>query len=683
MTARRRVHGRRVAVGLAWGLAIPLAWLPSAATAATAPSTVWTWGSNDFGQLGNGTTSATPSGPAAVAGVSDVVEMEGGREHIVTLTASGQVFAWGSNENGQLGVGGTANRTVPTQVSVPCGAGGVSQVAAGHNNTLARCADGRVFSWGLNSDGQLGDGTRTVRRTPVQVQGVTDAVDVASGRDMSYAIRADGTLLAWGDNAFGEIGDGTRTDRLTPVPVSGLTQVTSVAGGRDHGLALRADGSVWAFGWNLYGQLGDGTTTDRLTPVQVLTGVQQVTAGAHHSYALSTSGQVLSWGRNYRDELGDGTTTQRTRPVQVIGVSTATSIASGRDHGIAVMSDGSVMAWGNNEFGQLGDGTLTSRSRAITVPGVSGAVVAGGGGSAYSAVLVTSGPPVNQPPTARFSFGCQQLDCSFDAGSSTDSDGTITAYAWDFGDGTTATDPVVDHPFANGTYQVRLTVTDDDGDTGTTTRTVTVSDAPPPAIAFRAVRTLNSNVSRASVTVPTSVVPGDELVMFVSTARTATATTPAGWTLQGTVTDTDVRSWVFTRAAVTGTPGSTVQVTFDAISKMDLTLVAYAGAGPPSATVSRAEPGTTALHLSANAPVATAGSTVVSYWADKVSTPHGWTLPAALTARSATAGTGSGLVTATSGDAAGQPAGTWQGVTANAGTSSAKAIAWTVVLPPA
>src|SRR3954465_9178538 len=176
MTARRRVHGRRVAVGLAWGLAIPLAWLPAAATAATAPSTVWTWGSNDFGQLGNGTTSATPSGPAAVAGVSDVVEMEGGREHIVTLTASGQVFAWGSNENGQLGVGGTANRTVPTQVSVPCGAGGVSQGAAGHNNTRARSADGRVFSWGLNSDGQLGDGTRTVRRTPVQVQGVTDAV---------------------------------------------------------------------------------------------------------------------------------------------------------------------------------------------------------------------------------------------------------------------------------------------------------------------------------------------------------------------------------------------------------------------------------------------------------------------------------------------------------------------------
>ncbi len=273
--------------------------------------------------------------------------------------------------------------------------------------------------------------------------------------------------------------------------------------------------------------------------------------------------------------------------------------------------------------------------------------------------------------------------CHFVGSSSTDTDGTITAYDWDLGDGATGSGETIDHEFANGTYQVRLTVTDDDGDTGTTTASVTVSDAPPAQIAFRAVRTFNGNVTRASVQVPTSVVPGDELVMFVSTARTATTATPAGWTLRGTVTDSDVRSWVFTRTAVAGTPGSTVQVSFDAISKADVSMLAYSGAADPSAAVGRAEPGTTAQHGSASAPVATAGSTVVTYWADKVSTPHGWTLPATLTARSATAGTGSGLVTATSGDAAGQPAGTWQGVTANAGTSSAKAISWTVVLPPA
>ena len=438
MAVRGLTIRRRLAAGAAGAaacaLVVPLGLVSSPAAAADPPGTPWTWGTSDFGQLGNGTTSTAIANPAAVAGLSDVVQLEGGREHIIALTATGQVMVWGSNENGQLGLGGNANRSRPTALSVPCGAGGVSQVAAGHNNSLVRCADGRVFSFGLNSDGQLGDGTRTVRRTPVQVQGVTDAIDVASGRDMSYAIRADGTVLAWGDNAYGELGDGTTTDRLTPVKVTGLTGVTEVAGGRDHGLALRADGTVWAFGWNLYGQLGDGTTTNRLTPVQVTTGVKQITAGAHHSYALATGGQVLAWGRNYRDEIGDGTTTNRLRPVSVIGVSTAVSIGSGRDNGLAVMANGSLMAWGNNDSGQIGDGTTTNRSRAVVVPGVTGARAAGG--ALYSVALVSSGPPVNQPPTASFTSSCTQLDCTLDAGGSSDSDGTITSYAWDFGDGT-------------------------------------------------------------------------------------------------------------------------------------------------------------------------------------------------------------------------------------------------------
>ncbi len=181
MTARGRIIGRRVAIGVAWGLALAAGVDAVPGGGGGAPGTVWTWGENDFGQLGNGTTSSSSVRPAAVAGLSNVVEMEGGREHIVALTRPGQVFVWGSNVEGQLGLGGNTNRSVPTQVGVPCGAGGVAQVAAGHNSTLSRCTDGRVFAWGLNSDGQLGDGTRTVRRTPVQVQGVTDAVDVAIG----------------------------------------------------------------------------------------------------------------------------------------------------------------------------------------------------------------------------------------------------------------------------------------------------------------------------------------------------------------------------------------------------------------------------------------------------------------------------------------------------------------------
>jgi len=503
---------------------------------------------------------------------------------------------------------------------------------------------------------------------------------------MSYAVKGDGTVWAWGLNDNGELGDGTTTTRLTPVRVQGLTEVVGVAGGRDHGLALRADGSVWAWGWNLYGQLGDGTTVDRLTPVPVTTGVREVIAGAHHSYALRSDGQVYSWGRNYRAELGDGTTTQRTRPVLVHNLANAVSIGSGRDHGVAVLADGTVRTWGHNASGQLGDGTTTNRTSAFVVPGVTNATAVGGGGSEYSTVLVSSGAqPPNQPPTATFSSSCLGLACSFDGSASRDTDGTVTSYAWDFGDGTVADGALPPHTYPRGgDYPVTLTVTDDDGATAVAQSTVTVAPASGSAVSFRASAATDANTTRPSVVVPSTVLAGDRLLLVLTTNRAATTTTPAGWTLLSTVSDgTDVRSWVFTRAAVAGTAGSTVQPTLDAISKCSLTLVGYAGAAAPSSVVGANEAGSTAAHGTPAAPVTTGGSTVVSYWADKVAAAHTWSLPPTVTARAATVGSGGGLLTSATGDTQTVSAGSWPGATADAGTSSAKAVSWTVVLPPA
>ena len=179
-----------------------------------------------------------------------------------------------------------------------------------------------VWEFGLNSDGQLGDGTTTMRRSPVQVAGITDAVGIAAGRDMSYAIRANGQLWGWGRNDEGQLGDGTTTRRLAPVRVGtaiNFTGVKAITGGRDHAVAVKTDGSVWAWGENDYGQVGDGTLTDRLVPVAIdingatagMGTASDAAAGAHHSYALRTDGTVASWGRNYRTEHGDGTSTNR------------------------------------------------------------------------------------------------------------------------------------------------------------------------------------------------------------------------------------------------------------------------------------------------------------------------------------------------------------------------------------
>ena len=187
--------------------------------------------------------------------------------HSVYLRNDGTVWAWGRNSNGQLGDGTTIDRLTPVQVS---GLSSMAAIAAGYDHTVALRNDGTVWAWGNNSNGQLGDGTTTDRLTPVQVSGLSDAnvVIIAAGYDHAVALRNDGTVWAWGSNSNGQIGNGTQTDSTTPVQVSGLSSVTYIAAGVKDTVSLRNDGPVWAWGSNSNGQLGDGTTTDRLTPVQ-------------------------------------------------------------------------------------------------------------------------------------------------------------------------------------------------------------------------------------------------------------------------------------------------------------------------------------------------------------------------------------------------------------------------------
>ncbi|WP_165452515.1 S-layer homology domain-containing protein [Paenibacillus thalictri] len=322
--------------------------------------TVWSWGRGDKGQMGNGET-ASRAVPRQAAGLSGVKAIASGVRGSVAVLHDGTVMTWGSNSDGQLGDGTLTDRTTPVTVT---GLSRIKAVSGGVGyHTLALDEDGHVWAWGRNEDGDLGDGTTTQRTTPVQVSGLSNVKAIAAGGYFSLALKEDGTVWSWGINDAGELGDGTTQQRSLPQQVPGLSNIKAIAAGGNHSLAVDTGGHVWAWGENRYGAVGDGTGTNRKVPVQI-SGLPDVTAiagGGYHSLAVDAAGHVWAWGYNSYGQLGDGTTTQRLSPVQVPGLSGMKEVAAGGFHSFAMKSDGMIWSWGLNSSGQLGDNTSTNR----------------------------------------------------------------------------------------------------------------------------------------------------------------------------------------------------------------------------------------------------------------------------------------------------------------------------------
>jgi alpha-tubulin suppressor-like RCC1 family protein len=367
-----------------------------------------TWGNNDDGQLGDGSTT-NRNAPVDVAdrGVlrgKTIVQVARGHTHSLALCSDGTVAGWGRNLAGEVGDNTTTPRLEPVAVlkaSSALAGKTVIAVAAGETHSLALCSDGTVAAWGFNSFGQLGDNSTTDRHTPVAVNidnglsalPVKSVVAIAAGRFHSLALCSDGTVIAWGYNDSGQLGDNRSLQSQVPVAVnvtSGLSALsgktaTAIAAGGVHSLALCHDGSVAAWGHGGFGQLGNNSTSQSLVPVTVnavpgtsaLAGknVVALAAGGFHSLALCSDGTVAAWGTSDQGQLGDNSSLDRLVPTAVdvapgrsaLAGKSVLAIATGWSHSMALGSDGRVAVWGSNGRGQLGNGTTSPRQAPVEV----------------------------------------------------------------------------------------------------------------------------------------------------------------------------------------------------------------------------------------------------------------------------------------------------------------------------
>lgn len=352
----------------------------SLAVRSSGNGTVWSWGLNNNGQLGDNSTTLRRL-PVQVPGLANITQVAAGASHSLALTSNGTLRTWGLNTSGQLGNGNTTQSLLPLTLTSPSGLTAITAIAAGDNHSLALKTGGFVWVWGLNTNGQLGDGLTASRTSAFQLTSLSNATAVAAGNSHSLALKSDGTVWAWGLNTNGRLGDNSTTQRPAPVQVRGLggvgnlTNVAAIAAAGGHSLALRTDGTLYAWGLNANGQLGDNSTTQRLVPVQVkgpggvgnLTGVTAIAAGEAYSLAILNDGTARAWGLNTGAQLGNGNLTQSTTPLTITGLSSASRLAAGDTHALALRLDQTLRAWGDNTNGALGSPDVLTSAAAISL----------------------------------------------------------------------------------------------------------------------------------------------------------------------------------------------------------------------------------------------------------------------------------------------------------------------------
>jgi len=333
-------------------------------------SKLWAWGHNTYGTLGDSTAVNKSSPVQTVASGQNWKQLACGYGFIAAVKTDGSLWLWGYNSVGQLGDNSTVTKSSPVQTV----AGGTNwaSVAGNMYHTAAIKNDGSLWLWGQNSVGLLGDGTTVNKSSPVQtVASGQNWASVSCGGNNTAAIKTDGSLWIWGHNAYGTLGDNTVGHKSSPVQtVAGGNNWKTVACGYVHTAAIKNDGSLWLWGNNRFGQLGDGTISHKSSPVQTVcqgNNWKSVACGYAHTAAIKDDGSLWVCGYNKQGQLGDGTVVYKSSPVQTIaGGNNWKSVACGSLYTAAIKTDSSLWLWGRDTpYGMLGDNTSVNKSSPV------------------------------------------------------------------------------------------------------------------------------------------------------------------------------------------------------------------------------------------------------------------------------------------------------------------------------
>jgi alpha-tubulin suppressor-like RCC1 family protein len=333
------------------------------------------WGGNNgYGQLGLGNKTSYSS-PKQVGSLTTWASTSGGSFFSGAVKTDGTLWMWGYNGSGQIGNGVSgASPSSPIQVGALTN---WATVSCGYAFTIATKTDGTIWSWGQGSLGKLGLGNTTYYSSPKQIGALTNWYSVSAGPDSVIAIKTDGTMWAWGYNGNGQLGQNNTTNRSSPVQIGALTTwatATLNRGGSNSGngyaLAIKTDGTIWSWGYNSDGELGSGTTTNRSSPVQIgaLTNWLKVVANGYTNAAIKTDGTLWTWGYGTFGQLGNSSVASVSSPIQIGGLTTWSTLAGGSNTVVfATKTDKTLWGWGRNATGELGLNNRTAYSSPVQV----------------------------------------------------------------------------------------------------------------------------------------------------------------------------------------------------------------------------------------------------------------------------------------------------------------------------